>query len=260
MTDPYLEAMMHGKFIKGKSHPSSPPHKSPCLVAAEKEIIKHIESLDLDTLYAHNRLVSASMKKAQLKEEMTRNILFDDLTSQLSLAFNALLTLGKQTMNPDIYRQWEEKLYSIPELYDQISPDHPIEPPQTLLHISDEMMDAALKLAQDKYEEENYPVSMSLFTLLTAFAPGTEEYWFRLGIAAQKSGQYSIALNAYHAACEINPQLVGAKLFSIECLLRENQRDEAMKLFFEIKSSTDRHPLEPIWQDFLNQVESALQK
>lgn len=261
MYDPYLDALMHGEIIPSKKTGLiQKKEKSKFDLSIEKHINKYIDSLNLEVEYGRNSLVSPAMKRAQLREELKSALIMPELEKFLSEAFNAILTSHHHYLSPEMCKQMENEFLGIEEEIEKINFNElPEENYQTLFKISDAVMDGILTIAIEKYKEQEYPLSLAIFTLLTSLNAGNYDYWYRLGITAQKCENYQLALKAYEIALDISPDLIGALLFSSECYIRLDQKDTAKQYFIkakEIASSTQE--LDEMWKSLISKIEEVL--
>lgn len=224
----------------------------------EKEIESYIESLHLEDQYAQNPLVSPQMKKAQIREELKSAIQLPLLQEQIHAACTLLAHEGPHYMDNEIYMKLLNEFISIDETIDNLDLNADLtDDLQKTFNISDPVMEVILQMAKAKFQEEEYRNSLALFSLLTTLKPSSGDYWFRLGIAAQKSGDIALALRAYETAIELNPDLIGARLFSIECYLHNKDKEAAAKMLQEVKEVTANVELDEMWGDFLKKIENA---
>lgn len=225
----------------------------------EKEIDTYIESLHLEDQYAQNLLVPPKLKKAQLKEELKSAIQLPSLHEQMQAACDLLAHNGSSYINGEIYLQLLNEFLSIDDTIDHLDLAADLSGDlQTIFNISDPVMEAILQMAIAKFQEEDYQDSLALLSLLTTLKSSSDDYWFRLGIAAQKSHKFELALKAYDIAIELNPELIGARLFSIECYLHKDDHETASTRLQAVKELTNTIELEEVWQKFLKNIEKAI--
>lgn len=260
MYDPYLDALMHGEIIPSKKVAAIPKQeKSKFDLSIENHINKYIDSLNLEIEYGRNPLTSPAMKRAQLREELKAALKMPEFEKFLSEAFNALLTNHHHYLQPEICNQMGQEFHGIEEEIEKIDfNEPPDENYQTLFKISDAVMDGILTIAKAKYNEQEYALSLAIFTLLTSLNAGNYDYWYRLGITAQKCENYPLALKAYDIALEMSPDLIGALLFSCECHIRLDQKDAAKQRFIKAKEIASNQELDEMWKSLMSKVERAL--
>lgn len=233
MPDPYLMAAMQGGLSHGAK--STAKTKNKFDVAAEKYVDMHVEALHFEEEFAQDKLFSPQMRKAQLRAELLAALQFSELDKPLDNAFKLLFSEGLQYIDHEVYPAMIDQFKQMADRLEKLDPTQPEE-----LHswstLSDAVLNEIAKMALTKYDEENYTPCMALFVLLTVLYGDNFEYWYRLGIAAQKSEEINLALKAYTEALKIEPELVGARLFSVECYLKIGSKQAAEEELEKAKS------------------------
>lgn len=260
MPDPYLDALMHGEISPNKKTSAiSPKEKSSLDLSIENHINKYIDSLNLEDEYGRNPFTSPAMKRAQLREELKAALKMPEFEKFISEAFKVLLTNHHYYLEPEICNQMEQEFLGIDEEIGNMDLDElPKENYQSLFKISDEVMDGILTIALAKYDEQDYESCLAIFSLLSGLNAENNEYWYRLGISAQKCENYPLALNAYTVALETTPDLLGALLFSCECNIRLNEKDAAKQYLIKAKEITSNQELDEMWTSLMSKLEKAL--
>lgn len=261
MHDPYLHALFHGEIARKnkKITPQAQPEKNKFDQAIENHIDQYIDSLNLELKFHDNPLINPETKKAQLRDELKSSFVMPEFEKLLSEAFNVLLASHYNYLSPEQCRQMEQEFLEMNQEIEKIDLNEADENNfQTLFKISDGVMDGILTMGIVKYQEQEYPCALAIFTLLTCFNPENEDYWYRLGISAQKSEDYQLALKAYDTVLETSPELLGALIFSAECHLRLNQKESAQHYFIKAKEVASTQKLEEIWKVLLSKIEEAI--
>lgn len=255
MPDPDLEARMHGEFAKKKVIETTTKDKFD--LAIEKEIDKYINSLDLERESKDTPLASPSMRRAQIKEQMTADLQMPELENHVSSAISTLLSKGAHYLSPELYQRMESELVGIQNHFDSLELENSSlnKKFQDLLEISDPVMEGCFQIAIEKYREREFPESLSLFSFLTILNPGNVEYLYRLGITAQKNENYKFALRAFEATLELNPELLGALLFASECHFQLNDREMAVQYLKKAKDIAVTQPLDDVWAKLITDLE-----
>lgn len=245
MGDPYLQAMLHGDY----------PSKDKYDLAIEKQINKFIDSLNLENEYAHNKLISPRIKRAQIQEEIKKAMKYSELSQHISTAFSFLINDGAKFIEKNLFQEMSNQFEKMKRLLKEEDFNQEInENIQSHFQISNEVLIGIQEIGIAQFLAKEFSLSASIFVLLTILNPEKFEYWYRLGIAAQKSGDYNLALKAYMAALELNGELIGARIFSIECYLRINAPEKAREILLETKKIN----LESEWLSLLEDIEATL--
>jgi tetratricopeptide (TPR) repeat protein len=131
---------------------------------------------------------------------------------------------------------------------------------QTLLEFSDSTIQSILTVTKAKYLEESYADSLALFVLLTALVPQDPTYWYRAGISAHRCQNYPLALKFYQEAIGLDPNLIGAWVFSVECYLKSDLRTEAEAAYLEAKRVGEMPEIDASWKEMLDQMQMLLKR
>ncbi len=256
MSDPYLEAMMKGQLLSKKLV----QEKDKFEIAIEQEINQYIAAQSLENDFIKNELNSPTMQKAKLIAEIKAGIDLSELEQHIEIAQNILLSEGHQHLDETTAHEIIESISSIPEVIEDADlSTFETDDFQHIFKISDKVMQGILEIGIKKYKIEDYASSISIFALLTTLAPGNSDYWFRLGIAAQKNENTSLALRAYDATIDIEPTLIGAHLFSVECHLQNEDLDKAKQSLQKAKTLIEEEPrIDQEWRELLIKIENTI--
>lgn len=128
---------------------------------------------------------------------------------------------------------------------------------QELCQISNPMMESIQKVATALYMEGKFAESLAVLIMLAQLAPEQPDHWFRMGLAAQDIKDYELALRGYRSALEINPEMIGACLFSYQCYQATGKEIEARKAWDRAQKLADKNPQDPMWLKLLEQHKIA---
>jgi tetratricopeptide (TPR) repeat protein len=118
-----------------------------------------------------------------------------------------------------------------------------------LLGINEDIMNAIYTIGIEKFNEKDFNSSLSLFAFLTALNSANTDYLFRLGICSQKNENFDLALKAYEAALDLDPELLAAMLFASDCCLAKKDQGQAAYYLKRAKEVAENQPsqsLEPL--------------
>lgn len=127
-----------------------------------------------------------------------------------------------------------------------------------ILHLTEETIEGVFNLAIAKYNDQQYPESQALFYLLTTLKPYLFDLWYRSGIVAQDSGNYSYAIKSYSNALILKPELLEAHLFSIECYLDMGMEQKAQKEYEKLNKRVAELPHSEENSSLLEEAKSLL--
>lgn len=260
MHDPHLYDLLHGETKARESKTdSSTQKKNKFDLAIENYIDQYIDSLNFEREIHDNPLTTPQAKKTQIRNELNYSLQMPDLENFLNEAFKELFTHHHNYLPPELCRKMEQEFLRIDEKMDKIDVNEVSEKNfQTLFKISHAVMDGILTVGIAKYQEEEYASCLAIFTLLTSLNPGNEDYWYRLGIAAQKCEDYPLALKAYENTLEISPDLLGAHVFSAECHFHLNQKESAQQSFIKAKEIAETQEIEEVWKVLMSKLGEVL--
>lgn len=220
MRDLYLEAMLKGEGPKK-------PEKGRFEIALDKSIKEYLDTLSFGE-EEPGQLISPQAKRKKYEEELKEALTHSDLNAYLLTALQVIKGEGRQYWDSQAYSAIIEEFANAEKILASLNLE---EPPEEdlgkILHLSNETIHHIFDLAVAKYNEERYPDSVALFVLLTVLQPKGFDLWYRTGIAAQSSENYTLAINSYATAASFNPDLIEAHLFSVECYLKQGMTAEA---------------------------------
>lgn len=228
MPDLHLQAMLRGESAKKAiSSQQTAPDKF-------ANAIKHFASQYADKKLLvdppEDTLTSVSCKRQKLIEEAKELAGCAQVVPHIQLAYEVLVTDSElaKAIGADLL-QAQMKLDTVDLL--QPIPDNL----NDLLKLSQQTLDRIFEAGCKKYSESDYLKSLALFVFLSTVCQNNPEYWFRLGIAAQKSDFLELALRAYRNTIQLNFSNALARLFAAECLITLGDVDAAKALCTEAK-------------------------
>jgi tetratricopeptide (TPR) repeat protein len=258
MHDPHhLRAMMHGDHDKKGHRKHSKGKKGHIEEELDQEIDAYVDSLELEE--GPNALESVKAKREKIRNEIKEGVKLPELTKLLESAMGIVISEGERYLSAEENGQLLSDFANAAKYFAAMhlaeSSDKNL---QELIHISDDSMKSIVQMALAKFTEERFADCLALFSLLSILNPAYSEYWYRLGIAAQKCGNYDLALRAYHGALQLDPHLIGAKLFTAECLIELKRFDEAKSEIAEAKKMANEQKVDQMWIDLIPAIEKAI--
>jgi len=254
--DLYLQAMIHGEFASTKKSKEAPVVKDRFELAIEESAKAYADSIMAEEDFSQNQLISPQMRRAQLIEEIKEAMKLTELGQHIETAANVLIDEGRQYLQKEAHEALLEdfsKIESALEKFD-LNTDKNF---KEILGIRDASVSAILRVAIAKFVESEYAPSISLFALLTTLVSENADYWYRLGIAAQRSENLDLALRAYDVAVTLDATLIGARLFAAECHLILGAHDEAEVNYKEARKILETYPDEQ-WAKLVSSIESLV--
>ncbi|MBA2729055.1 MAG: hypothetical protein H0U49_12895 [Parachlamydiaceae bacterium] len=249
MVDFYLQAMMHG-LIQTKRE-----IKDKYDEVIEKNIKEYVDSLAFEEGQGA-QLVSVKMKKNKLFEELKEDFKMPKLAEFLDSAVLFIKREGLRYIESSQYETLLSELDNSSKILELFDPVKEITVKlQNMLQISDKMMDAINEIAKAAFKEDRTQGSLSLLVFLTTLDPTDADYWFRMGIAAQKCEDIDLALQAYSIALDMDAEIIGARVFSAECYLIQGNQEFAMNEISEAKKIIEHTQVDAMWLDLLATME-----
>lgn len=259
MRDLYLEAMMHGEFPQKKTGDLLRHIKNKFEIAMEKTINDYVDSYVFEESLLPHELVSASLKKVRMKEELMLSTKQFEQDRHIRDAIKFLTSDGINYMDENLFKACSSEFSAIHDLLEQIDLNQEIpENLQKFFNLSNQVVQGIVDTALLKYKEADYQMTLSLFVMLSALIPSNYDFWFRQGISAQMCGQTDLALKAYAKASELNPGDIVPRLFSIECQLEKGLLQEAKSELEELKKLKSNPELSEKISAYLNDLEKSL--
>lgn len=252
--DLYLKMMVEGRLV---TEEVSVKMKDRFDIAIENSAEEYVKNSYLGEI-TDAQLMRPEMRKTQRIEDFKEAMKLPEMQNHLNVAFLSIFTEGSDYIEGEKYKILLadfSKVEGALEVF-ELATEQTF---QEILNIKSSTLDAIDKMASLKYSEKDYSTSLSLFILLTTFAATHPDYWCRMGIVAQRLKEMNLAAEAYEIAYTLDPEMLEPWLFSVECLLLEEQSDKARlnfqkaKEIFAMASNSD-----PIWKEIIDLTEESL--
>lgn len=256
----YLYALMHGE-LHGKKSMGDQAYKSKSEIELDKKIEAYVDEMAIEEDPDHKQLQDPKLKREKIKSEMKESLKLIEATLQMEKAVGILISEGLCYLSKEESEQLISDLFNAEQNFESMRGKETEDPNlQALTKISGGSMDAIAKMALAKFEEDRFGDSTALFYLLSFLNPNYFEYWFRLGIAAQKDGDIELALKAYAAALAIDSNNVEARIFSAECFFKKNHLSEAKSEIAALKEIVKNGEVDKMWVDLLSGIEALIKQ
>ena len=256
----HLEAMMRGEFNSKKKTPPTEA-KTKVDLELENEIDAYVDGLELPIDPNGRSLDTPQAKKEKMKLELKEAVKLPELSQNLDTAMEILISEGANYLSPEANQQLLADFSNAATLLaDMTLADTANVSLQELSKFGDESMTSITTVAIAKYAEGKYLDCQAIFALLAILNPGYDEYWLRLGLAAQKNINFDLASRAYLAASGLNPDLIEARLFAAECFLACKEFDKAKHEISEAKKIADSIKVDQQWLDLLPIIENEIKQ
>lgn len=257
MTDPhYLRAMMQGDLHKQLSKKPTTP-KSALDKELDKEIDAYVDSMEIEE--DPNPLQSSKIKRESIRNEVKEAAHLPELSKLLEEAVGVIFLEGANYLNAEQNQQLITDFTNASTIFSSMHlSDSTDKNLQELTQISDDSMKSMVTIAIAKFVEERFEDSLALFSLLSILNPAYSEYWFRMGIAAQKCQNYELASRAFDAATQLDPKLIGARLFASECFVARQMPDQARAEIGAAKKIAEENEVDQMWLDLLQSLENEI--
>jgi tetratricopeptide (TPR) repeat protein len=130
---------------------------------------------------------------------------------------------------------------------------------QQALQISGSSVAVISDVAKRLFSQQQYDDALALYSLLSTLDPGNADCWFQLGMCAQESEKWDLAIRAYGAVIQLAPEFIGAYLFSIECHLKGNDQQAANETWKKAKQIAAANDLPDEWREAYNLYATAFE-
>lgn len=131
---------------------------------------------------------------------------------------------------------------------------------KNLFNISDESIESIFKLALIKLDVQELEESLALFTLLVVLIPENADYCYRAGIIAQMCEHIDFALKMYSACLVDNPDIIEAKILSLDCCIKLGEKTKAFGLCNEINQYILNNVIDSDLVDMFTKLKNYLDK
>ncbi|MBA2368507.1 MAG: hypothetical protein H0V82_05725 [Candidatus Protochlamydia sp.] len=259
--DPYLNALMRGEQpYKKKPSTEEQAPKSKLEIEQAKEIDSFVNAFNFEE--DHNQsLIDPKHKREKLKIAIKESMKMPELSKHIDRAVGILFKEGSRYLSSEVNQNLIVDLAQASDQLENIGLEEATSQNlQTLSKMSDESINGIQEIALAKFKEERYADSVSLFSLLSILNPGFSEYWFRLGIAAQKDNDLDLASRAYASAQLLDPTHIGAKLFAAECFVLRGLLDQAKADLAAAEAMSKETEIDKMWLDLISAIQGMLKE
>lgn len=253
--DPLFEAQLKGEFnqIKKKAIELDPFEK-----ILNDHIENYLNSLPHEEVNpAELQFNSPRIKHLKIKQELINDSKITDIDQQIKIAIDVINSEGAALLEKEEYEQLISDLTKA-EMFvqnPQLIAENTI---QNLIGIDEKSMRALWKMALILFDKQSFENSTGLSTLLAVLSPVNGDYWYRTALAAQQANQMEYALQAYETAYALSPELIGAKIFTVNCLISLKRKTEAKDAFKEASELVKENELNEQWEEILTGLESLI--
>ncbi|MBA3238171.1 MAG: hypothetical protein H0T62_07490 [Parachlamydiaceae bacterium] len=269
MSDPSLFDKLHGGIAPQKK----PPQKTNSIsasevmmakdsyeVAFEEAIHEQVNSLMASREGIENKMLSPGEKRAQLEQKVRASLDFAEFGSYIESAFKIIRTDGPQYLDKADYKSVMDSLDKLNQQLTSLDITKLCgNSLRNALVLPKKIQQLILKVGIDKFITESYDNSLALFSFLSLTDPEEPDYWYRLGLVAQKCENYVLALKAFAATSLLAPDFIGARIFAAQCYLHSGSGDDAEAELLEatriLKGSAE---MAGEWQKYVEDIDVLL--
>lgn len=254
----YMRAVMQGEISSKKelSKKKDEIQKSKLDIELDKKIDDFVDTYQFEDDPSHRSMQNLNDRRERLKLEIKTVIELPELSQQIDKALGLLFSEGSRYLSKETCEKLMSDLSDVNESFEEIGIQEASN--SNLEGLTPDSMRAITEIALAKFEETRYEDCLALFSFLSMLNPGDSEYWFRMGIAAQKNNNIDLALRAYAATLELDPHNIGARLFSAECFALKNLLDEAKIALASAKDIAKSGKIDQMWLNLIIAVESLV--
>lgn len=252
MSDPFLFELLHRVSSPLETVQSSNRFS----IAFEKAVKREVEK-QLAEQIEENKFLSRENLRQKIEEEVRRASDLSEFGAYITSAVRIFRHEGIRYLDEEQNRILLEGLSELGKKIDQLDLENLTD--QSLyeaFEVLNPSVEAVLKMGIAKYEEDLYQDSLALFTFLTLIEAGEPDYWFRMGLVAEKDNKIDLALRAFEVAEDLNPGLAGPHIYAAECLLLKGLKQEARREVEEAKNCINQS--ETAWGEEVAAIEDLL--
>lgn len=239
MNDPKLYEALHGCSGYKDSNRNSPTQtleKNRFELALDETLKAYVTDLLKNDDPTKISLIPPAIRQAQLIKELKESVDFSEFGSFLEVAVNIFRDEGQSYLGQDDYNTLVKELENLRNQLVTLDLSHLEDfSLKNALKIPAQTRAFMLKMGIAKFSEELYPASLSIFSFLSAVENDEPDYWYRLGLVAQESERYDLAIKSYQAAAELAPDFIGTKIFTAQCYLNLGEREKALETMVDVK-------------------------
>lgn len=179
--------------------------------AIQNEIEKQMEEAP------PNEMLTLQEKRAKIEQKVRESLNFEDYGKWMKEAFKIMGT-------EDDLKEWaaaaSQNLKNLKGVVTE-------EKMKGAFALSQEIQGQIQKLAISKFTNKDLEGCLALFYFLANAVADEPDYWYRLGIVAEKSGNFPLALQAFTSVEQLAPDFIGGHLFASNCDLHMGKKEEA---------------------------------
>ncbi len=259
MPDPYLFDIMHGtNLAQKKSKPESEPiKKNRFEVDLEDKISQRVDVLMKEEDPYTNKLLSPDIRREKIKNEIYEELDLSEFSDTIGTAIAILEEQGLQYLNEEEHSIVLEDIENIRNKLDSLDlniTDQEII--KSIFKVSPTSLSLITRIAIAKFSEDQLPNSLSIFSLLTLLDSDNPDYWYRVGIVAQKCERYDLALRTFDVVKQLIPEFMGSRIFMTQCYLQVNLNHKAVEEMAEIKKLLKTTNIEQEWEERIADLEN----
>lgn len=215
--------------------------------------------LMMEREYRDEGLMSWEMQREKYKNEFFEALEMEPLADALNQAVRDLIDEGGNVLDSKEYADLIDEIREAANTFDAFIEENSI--PEILNTATGFSLSALANIeliALDFFHRGQVENSINIYTLLTILDGNHADYWYKLGIGLQEVGNLEKALSAYACCHILDPRNIGSYVFSAECYLKQDFRDDA-KVELDLAEfwMTTEDP-EGNWKDVINQVKRKM--
>jgi tetratricopeptide (TPR) repeat protein len=258
MDAPQLYDLMHGISIDSNKTVLPKKPKDRFEKACDASIKKEVD-LRLSLLDQRNQLVPLNTRHAKVEQEIRETIDCTPLSQQVTTAVTLLRDEGQIYLKKEDYEALMLDIRNLGFKMDSLDLDHlDAKQLKSAFTISAANLAALQQIGITKFSEKYFLESLAIFTFLTVLEPEQANYWYRLGLVAQKCEQYELALRAHAVVSELAPDFIGTRIFASQCYIEIQQLDQALIELNAAKNISKTVTVEAEWHKRIVDIEKLL--
>lgn len=190
--------------------------------------------------------------RSKLEQEVRSAAEITEFGDYISLALNILHNESNRYLQEDEYETLIDSLNILEQNFVVEDPD------LSSFSIPEESRQLILQVGIAKFNQGLVKDSLAILTLLTTLKPDEPDYWFRLGLIAQKCEKFELASNAFSAASQMVPDFIDIRINAAQMYLDRHMKEEAKLEFEEAKRIFESADVNNQWRDRIFEIEKLL--
>jgi tetratricopeptide (TPR) repeat protein len=194
-----------------------------------------------------------------VEQEVRKSLDLSEYDSYMNSAFKILRNEGHEYLDETAFKALIDALdklhYQTAQLNISSLSDESL---RDAFAIPEEIRQLILKIGIAKFNSGSMEGSLAIFTFLSTLNSDEPDYWYRLGLVAQKSEKYELALKSFAATSWLAQDFIGSRIFATQCYLQMGLRNDAETELEEAKYIIETFDVPEKWHRHIEDLKVLL--